>query len=484
MSDIEIITVTTVEEAKEVYRQKDFRQALYDAGEVVMSGVLVNLHGDEHRARRRLENRLFRRETLVHYERDLFPATIEETLKPYVAEGHAELIHLSHQMMMNLAAFNAGVDRPLGTPEETERLYAQMMKFIEGATLLHSTRDHAEVEAEIREALAHFDEEFLHPSIARRQAMLADLAAGELTEDELPRDVLTVLLRNEDSLHLPPDVIQREIAFFLLAGAHTSATAFVRTINNLLHWFEDHPEDVDAVHRDRRFVQQAVHETVRMNPSSPIAMRWALAPATLRSGRHIPEGAQVVIDLIAVNRDPEVFGADADTFNPHRQLGPSAPGPWGLSFGQGMHACIGQELAAGLLEHSPGAAEYEYGLVTVAVQAMFDRNVRFDPERSPEMDLVHQAAVLEPLPGAARLTRHPAVSGANRSYTKRASVAGSCAARLVSLWTSTLTGTAPVQARSSPMGSAPSPARSRSWRASCARSRCAGGTAGASHTWT
>jgi cytochrome P450 len=387
MSDVEVITVTTVEEAKEVYRQKDFRQALYDAGEIVMSGVLVNLHGDEHRSRRRLENRLFRRDTLVHYERDLFPATIEETLKPYVAQGHAELVHLSHQLMMNLAALNAGVDRPLGTPEETARLYAQMMKFIEGATLLHSTRDHEEVKAEIREALAHFDEEFLHPSIARRQAMLADLASGELTEDELPRDVLTILLRNEDALHLPPDVIQREIAFFLLAGAHTSATAFVRTINYLLQWIAAHPEDEDVLHHDRGFVQRAVHETVRLNPSSPVGMRWALAPVTLRSGRHIPEGAQVVIDLLAVNRDPEVFGPDADDFNPHRQLGPDAPGPWGLSFGQGMHACIGQELAAGLLQHSPDAAEYEYGLVTVAVQAMFDRRVHLDPEHPPEMDL-------------------------------------------------------------------------------------------------
>jgi hypothetical protein len=116
-------------------------------------------------------------------------------------------------------------------------------------------------------------------------------------------------------------------------------------------------------------------------------MRWALEDITLSTGTHLAKGDRVIIDLTVINRDPEVFGADADTFNPHRQLDAGAPGPWGLSFGQGMHACIGQELAAGLLEHSPGAAEFEYGLVTVAVQAMFDRNVRLDPERSPEMDL-------------------------------------------------------------------------------------------------
>jgi len=74
MSEATPLTVNTFEDAKEIYRQKSLRQALYDAGEIVMSGVLVNLHGDEHRARRRLENRLFRRETLVSYERDFFPS--------------------------------------------------------------------------------------------------------------------------------------------------------------------------------------------------------------------------------------------------------------------------------------------------------------------------------------------------------------------------------------------------------------------------
>ncbi|MFD2351438.1 cytochrome P450 [Nonomuraea ferruginea] len=61
-----------------------------------------------------------------------------------------------------------------------------------------------------------------------------------------------------------------------------------------------------------------MHETVRLNPSSPIGRRRALAPVSLRSGIEIPEGATVVIDLQSVNRDPEVFGADAAAFDPHR----------------------------------------------------------------------------------------------------------------------------------------------------------------------
>ena len=59
MIEPDVVTITGYEDARDAFRQKHLRQALYDAGEVVMADVLVNLHGDEHRSRRRLENRLF-----------------------------------------------------------------------------------------------------------------------------------------------------------------------------------------------------------------------------------------------------------------------------------------------------------------------------------------------------------------------------------------------------------------------------------------
>jgi len=46
LSEPETITITTYDEAKDAYRQKTLRQALYDAGEVIMADVIVNLHGD------------------------------------------------------------------------------------------------------------------------------------------------------------------------------------------------------------------------------------------------------------------------------------------------------------------------------------------------------------------------------------------------------------------------------------------------------
>jgi cytochrome P450/ferredoxin len=378
------LTVTTFEGARDVFRQPHLRQALYDAGAVIMSDVLVNLHGAEHRSRRRAENRLFRRATFDLYERKLFPEVIDATLAPYLAEGRAELVHLGHQLMLNLSAVTAGVDRPLGTPEETARLHEYMMLFVEGATLEHFTGDKEALRSKILQGLRDWDEEFLQPSVRRRLALLARVASGELHEDDLPRDVLTTLLRQREELGLTDDVILRETAFFLLAAAHTSATAFGRAVEHVLRWCAEHPEDQARVREDKFFLQRCIHEMVRLNPSSPVAMRWAVEDIELDSGQLLPQGSKVVVDLASVNRDPSVFGEDATDFNPHRVI-PQGVGPFGLSFGAGMHVCIGQDLAAGVLG-SDDESTHLFGLVTIAVQKLFDADVRFDPENPPVPD--------------------------------------------------------------------------------------------------
>ncbi len=347
MTQENTVVIDTYENAREAYLSRDLSQALYGAAEVIMADVLITLHGEDHRTRRRLENRLYRREVFFHYENELFPGIIQETLGPHVAAGKAELVSVSHQLMMNLAALTAGVDRPKGTPEETFRLYDYLMVFIEGATLAHYKGDKQAKEAEIKDALAAFDEEFLTPGIARRAALIKEFKDGRIGEADLPQDVLTVLLRNEDSLNLPHQVIVREVAFYLLAGAHTSATAFTRTMHHIFQWLERNPERRDKI-QSPAFIQRCVHETIRLQPSSPVSERWAEKEVQLASGTSIAKGSKVVIDLVQVNRDKSVFGDDAEEFNPERKLPSSIP-EHGLSFGLGMHACIGKDLAAGNL---------------------------------------------------------------------------------------------------------------------------------------
>ena len=380
------VTVDSFAIAQQCYRNRDLRQSSYDEGDVVMADVVINLHGAEHRNRRRLENRLFRRDTFLHYEQDLFPKIFDETLAPHLAAGRTELVRFSHQLMMNLAALTAGVDRPEGTPEETFRLYDYLMLFIEGATIAHHTGDKAAKSAEVHAALQAFDREFLTPGVERRRAILDHIAAGEAEESELPPDVLSVLVHNQDNLDLTPEIICREVAFYLLAGAHTSATAFTRTMHNIFSWLAEHPEAAERPRQDRLFCQRATHETIRLQPSSPVAVRRAEVDFELADGTVVRAGDKVVIDLPAVNRDPAVFGADAGDFNPLRAV-PEGAHPWGLSFGMGMHACIGQDLAAGVvMGPDSGPDDHLFGVTPVAVQTMFDHGCVPDPDDPPEMD--------------------------------------------------------------------------------------------------
>ena len=68
--------ITDYQQAAKTLRQRDLRQGLYDEGAVLMDGVLVNLHGEKHHARRGLENKVFRRGFFQHYEKEVFPDTL------------------------------------------------------------------------------------------------------------------------------------------------------------------------------------------------------------------------------------------------------------------------------------------------------------------------------------------------------------------------------------------------------------------------
>jgi cytochrome P450 len=381
-----VVTLTGFHQVREAYRQKPLRQAMYTEGAVVMADCLLDLHGPEHRDRRRLENRLFRREVFARWEQDLLGATVQTTLAPMVASGHGDLLTIGYRCAMNLTAAIAGVDHDPADQDATDELYAIVRKFSEGATLVHSTRDHDEVRAEVLDAIDRFDADLLQPSIARRRALLDRVQRGEADQDELPADVLTTLLRNEDDLHLPPEVLRREISFYLQAGAHSTANAFTHTVDELAGWAADHPEAWPRAAEDPLFAQRCVHESLRLNPASPEAWRTPLDHVELSDGTELPPGALVVLDLAAANRDPAVWGGDGTTFDPERRT-PDDVGPWGHSFGGGMHACIGAELDGGMecpADRPP--ADHLYGTVCVMVQAFLRAGGRPDPEQPPVLD--------------------------------------------------------------------------------------------------
>ncbi len=379
------LVISTWDAARDAYRSKHLRQGLYDGG-VVMENVLINLHGIEHRDRRRLENPLFRRDVLLDYERDAFPAVLKARLEPCLRHGRLELLSFGHAVMLELAAINAGVDLDIGDEAATERLHQQLLLFIDGARILHYTGDRVAKEREVAAALAAFEQEFIAPGIERRRALLTRRDAGEIDDSQVPRDILRVMLENVEGLHLDPSTVVRETAFFLLTGASTSAVALTRTLDNIFAWLESHPEDETLLQSDSAFVQRCVLESLRLEPISPIGARWATADFTLADGTGVAEGDRVHIDMRAANRDPSVFGDDADEFDPNRTVPHDVPRA-GVSFGHGMHHCIGQELAVGIEPGGGGTFDERlFGLVGTVIQELLRHHVRPDPERPPGVD--------------------------------------------------------------------------------------------------
>ena len=379
------LTLTTFAELWDGFRQRDLRQRLYDAGGVVMKDALLDLHGDEHKLRRRVENRLFRRGTFRWWESELVPQIIDEAFAPSLAAGRADLVQLGYRTTMHLTARVAGADHPTGSVEETDALQEFAVKFSEGATLVHSTRDPGEVRAEVQDALRRFDEMFFAPSYDRRVALAADASHSP---DDLPKDVLMAMIVNAEELGVDREVMLREVAFYLQAGSHSTSDAFTHAADEILRWAQRNPELADRL-EDDLFVQRCVHEVFRLHPASPVAERRALADVPLRDGRVVPEGSVVVMDIQAANRDVEVYGPDAGEFNPLRTVPGGAP-PWGHTFGGGMHACIGMELDGGTVPKDDGAGpgpDHVLGTVPLMVRTLLRHGVRPDPDHPPTKDL-------------------------------------------------------------------------------------------------
>jgi cytochrome P450 len=381
----ERIVLTRYADVREGFRQHDLRQALYDAGGAVMADSLITLHGQEHKVRRRVENRLFRRGTFRWWELNLVPPTIEVSYAASLARGSADLVQLGRRTIMYLTSLVAGIDLP-SSDAAADELEHLAHVFSAGATAVHSTRSLAEVNAEVGEAMVAFDEHFLTPSMERRAGLIAEHGAGRLPEEELPRDVLTAVMRNQDQLSIDREVIRREVAFYLQAGSHSTANLFTDAGHQVFLRLQD-PAFAARV-TDLAFLQRCVFETLRLHPASPVAWRRALRDVPLSNGITVPAGSIVEFDLRAANTDPDVWGADAERFDPDRELPEGVP-PWGHSFGGGMHACIGMELDGGVFATADSGAEHEqvFGTVTLMVHALLKNGARPDPDEKPTRDV-------------------------------------------------------------------------------------------------
>ncbi|WP_367133959.1 cytochrome P450 [Saccharothrix sp. HUAS TT1] len=143
-------------------------------------------------------------------------------------------------------------------------------------------------------------------------------------------DVLSDLARHDD---LTVEELTGIAFLLLLAGHETTANVLGLGAFALL----EHPEQLAALRADPDLLPGAVEELMRYLSVADVFYRYATEDVEL-GGETIAAGSTVVVSLLAANRDPERF-EDPDALDLRR----TARGH--LSFGHGVHQCLGQQLA-------------------------------------------------------------------------------------------------------------------------------------------
>lgn len=383
---MEVHRVSTYHDVEHALRITDLKQSLYDEGKILMDKVLVTLHGDEHRQRRSIESQLFRKNFFRVYENEVFPDLLRETLDQFLTDSSLDLKELGYRIMVHLSLSFAGIDRIDGTVEEADAQHRLLIQLGQAATIGQFKGDREPIFQEIREAIDEFRERFFLPSRARRLATLEDYQAGNISEEALPRDILTILLMHDAELSMPDELMVREVAFFYLAASHTSVHTLVHATHELFNWCANENKTPEEIVANPHQLQRFVLESMRLHPSSPEAWRRAEADVTLADGRLIPKGDKVVVELQTANRDATVFGDDATEFNPQRAI-QGRISPAGMSFGGGMHVCLGMNLVAGTVlrdGEAPNPENHQFGTVTLIIKELIERGMLPNPDQLPQ----------------------------------------------------------------------------------------------------
>ncbi|KAL1855260.1 hypothetical protein Daus18300_011166 [Diaporthe australafricana] len=172
-----------------------------------------------------------------------------------------------------------------------------------------------------------------------------------------------------------PDQLVQDIFITMVASMHgTSSIAYSVLLDLLAHpeTLADIKEEIDLVIRNElhgeqvwsrhtlgelRLLDSFMRETHRMHAFTEATMqRTVVQPHTFKDGLSLPAGISVNFTSLQHSMDQEIYGADADTFDPRRWLKKrqnfdtskfqfaSTSDDW-LSWGGGSHACLGRFLA-------------------------------------------------------------------------------------------------------------------------------------------
>jgi cytochrome P450 len=159
----------------------------------------------------------------------------------------------------------------------------------------------------------------------------------ELTErrrHEPTEDLLTGLVQAEEAGdRLSQDELLSTCILLLIAGHETTVNLIGNAVLTLLR----HPDQWQLLVDDPALALAATEETLRFDPPVQLTSRTALEDVEV-AGATVPKGGSAVCALGAANRDPRAF-EHPERFDIRREDNKY------LSFGKGVHYCLGAPLA-------------------------------------------------------------------------------------------------------------------------------------------
>ncbi len=152
-------------------------------------------------------------------------------------------------------------------------------------------------------------------------------------------DLMTELLNVEfqDETGVKRKLTRDEILIFVnvIAGAGNETTS------RLIGWtgkvLGDHPDQRREIAKNPALIPAAIEEILRIEPPGTMVARYVTRDIEIH-GKTVPQGSVMISLIAAANRDETRFVAGG-RFNIHRD------GPPHITFGRGIHSCLGSALA-------------------------------------------------------------------------------------------------------------------------------------------
>ncbi len=294
----------------------DFTYQLLEMLGVPLPRTLVHLHGEEHDKYRKVTNDWFKPAAVRHLQ----PA-IDRIADEYIAKladfggecDFAKDLAVPFTIHVIMTIF--------GVPEEDEPLMMELTQGLFGAADAEYLGDFTDPAELMTATLGKFQEYFDRLTEERRRQPSDDLA--------------TVLATGEvDGAPLGEAELLWYYIIVATAGHDTTSYALSGGLEQLLA----HPDQLQLLRDDPELLVNAAEEIIRWTAPVRSFLRWAQEDVVL-SGVTIPKGDAVLTSYPSANRDESVF-EDPDRFDITR---PDADKL--LSFGLGMHYCLGAQVA-------------------------------------------------------------------------------------------------------------------------------------------